>query len=124
MLAKILGILLVVWGAVLAVELIFPVIGSIFAAIALVVMGIIAAGALYMGKRWLGGESTIGKIVGVLAIVVGFVVGAHAVLGAVVGVFGAIVLAVKIAAVGAMLYIGWDWFKSGEFRLQWRSRYA
>ena len=59
-----------------------------------------------------------------LAIVVGFVVGLQAVLGAVVGIFGAIVLAVKIAAVGAMLYIGWGWFKSGEFRLPWRSSYA
>ncbi|MGY8827607.1 MAG: hypothetical protein ACKVJG_27480 [Candidatus Latescibacterota bacterium] len=124
MLAKILGILLVVWGAVLAVELIFPVIGSIFAAVALVAMGIIATGALYLGKRWLSGESVLGKIVGVLALVVGVVVGAKAVLGAVVGVLGAIVLAVKIAAVGAMLYIGWGWFKSGEFRLPWRRNYA
>ncbi len=124
MLAKILGILLVVWGAVWAVQLIFPVIGSIFAAIALVVMGIIAVGALYVGKRWLGGESVIGKVVGVLALVVGFVIGAKAVLGAVVGVFGAIFLAVQIAAVGAMFYIGWGWFQSGEFRLPRRSRYA
>ena len=124
MLTKILGILLLVWGAVWAVKLIFPVLGGIFGAVALLVMGGIAVGALYIGKRWLGGESVIGKIVGVLALVVGLVVGVQAALGAVVGVFGMIFLLVQVAAVSAMIYIGWTWVDSGEFRLPWRRYYA
>ncbi len=120
MLAKVLGFLLLAWGAVLAVGLILPLIGSIFAAVALLVMGIIAAGALYLGKRWLSGESVIGKVVGVLALIVGLVVGVQAALGAVVGVFGMIVLMLKMAAVGAMVYIGWAWLQRGELCLPWR----
>ena len=124
MLAKVLGILLLAWGAVLAVGLILPLIGTFFAAAALVVMGIIAAGALYLGKRWLSGDSVFGKIIGVLALIVGVVVGVQAALGAVVGVFDMILLMLKMAAAGAMIYIGWTWLQRGEFCLPWRRDYA
>lgn len=117
MLAKILGIALVIWGAVLAVELIFPVLGGFFAAGVLVAMIALAVGALYAGMRWLRGESALGKALGVLAVLFGLFIGAKAVLGAVVGLFGAILLAVQIAVVCAMLYVGWGWFQQGEFRL-------
>ncbi len=49
--AKIAGIGLVVWGAVLAFALVVPVLGNLFAAAVLAVTGLIAAGLLYMGLR-------------------------------------------------------------------------
>lgn len=52
MVAKIAGIGLVVWGTVLAFTLVFPVLGSLFAAAVLAVTGLIAAGLLYVGLRW------------------------------------------------------------------------
>ncbi len=122
MLAKILGIALVIWGGILAIELIFPVVGGFFAAVVLVATIALAAGALYMGARWLSGESGLGKVLGVLAVLAGLFIGAKAVLGAVVGLFGALLLFVKVAVVCAMLYVGWGWFQQGAFRLPRRGR--
>lgn len=124
MLAKILGIVLVIWGAVLAIELIFPVLGGFFAAGVLVAMIALAVGVLYLGTRWLSGERALGKVAGVLAVLVGLAIGAKAVLGAVVGLFGAILLAIKIAVVCAMVYVGWGWFQQGAFRLPRRGGFA
>ena len=56
MVAKIVGVGLVFWGAVLAFALIVPVLGSLFAAAVLAVTGLLAAGLLYVGLRWLRGE--------------------------------------------------------------------
>ena len=47
--AKIVGIGLVVWVAVLAFSLVIPVLGNFFIAAVLAVTGLIAAGLLYVG---------------------------------------------------------------------------
>ena len=71
MLAKILGVVLLIWGGVLAFKLIFPVIGGIFGMITVVAIALLAAGALYMGKRWINGESILGRVIGALALIAG-----------------------------------------------------
>jgi len=120
MVAKIVGVGLVFWGAVLAFALIVPVLGSLFAAAVLAVTGLLAAGLLYVGLRWLRGESTLGKVLGVLCILVGIAIGIEALSSAVVGLFGVLLLAVKIFVVYAMCYVGWNWFQQGTFRLPQR----
>ncbi len=121
MLAKILGIGLVIWGAVLAFALILPVLGGFLAAGALLLMGGLAVAVCYLGMRWLRGDSTVSKILGVLCILGGLALGADAVLCAVVGVFGAVFLAIKVFVVCAMCYVGWGWFQQGAFRMPSRS---
>ena len=37
---------------------------------------------------------------------------------------GALLLMLEVAVVGAMLYVGWSWLQSGEFRLMRRSNFA
>ena len=120
MVAKIVGVGLVFWGAVLAFALIVPVLGSLFAAAVLAVTGFLAAGLLYVGLRWLRGESTLGKVLGVLCILVGIAIGIEALSSAVVGLFGVLLLAVKIFVVCAMCYVGWSWFQQGTFSLPHR----
>ncbi len=78
MVAKIAGIGLVVWGAVLSFALVFPVLGSFFAAAVLAVIVLIAAGLSYVGLRWVRGEGTLGKVLGMLCIVAGLAVGSEA----------------------------------------------
>ena len=77
------------------------------------VTGLLAAGLLYVGLRWLRGESTLGKVLGVLCILVGIAIGIEALSSAVVGFFGVLLLAVKIVVVCAMCYVGWNWFQQG-----------
>lgn len=120
MVAKIVGVGLVFWGAVLAFALIVPVLGSLFAAAVLAVTGLLAAGLLYVGLRWLRGESTLGKVLGVLCILVGIAIGIEALSSAVVGLFGVLLLAVKIVVVCTMCYVGWSWFQQGTFSLPQR----
>ena len=117
MVAKIAGIGLVVWGAVLAFALVVPMLGSLFAAAVLAVTGLIAAGLLYVGLRWVRGEDTLRKVLGMLCILAGLAVGFEALSSAVVGFFGALLLAVKILVVWAMCYIGWSWFQQGTLSL-------
>ena len=117
MLAKVLGVVLLIWGGVLAVELIFPVIGGIFGMITVVAIAVLAAGTLYMGKRWIDGESTVGRIIGALALIAGAIMAFKAAMGVVVGIFAALFLMLKIALVFAMLFVGWSWLRCGDFRL-------
>ena len=117
MLAKILGVVLLIWGGVLAFKLIFPVIGGIFGMITVVAIALLAAGALYMGKRWINGESILGRVIGALALIAGAILAFKAALVVVVGIFSALFLMLKIALVLAVLYVGWSWLQRGEFRL-------
>ena len=70
----------------------------------------IAAGLLYVGLRWVRGEGTLGKFLGMLCILAGLAVGFEVLLSAVIGFFGDLLLAVKILVVCAMCYICWKWF--------------
>ena len=71
MLAKILGVLLLIGGVVWGVKLIWPVFGSLFGLLGAVAVGALAAGALYIGLRWLRGESILGRVVGALVLLAG-----------------------------------------------------
>ena len=121
MLAKILGVALLIWGGVLAFTLIFPVIGGIFSMITVVAIALLAAGALYMGKRWINGESILGRVIGALALIAGAILAFKAALGVVAGIFAALFLMLKIALVLAMFYVGWSWLRRGGFHLLSRS---
>ena len=61
MLARILGVILLIGGVAWAVKLIWPVFGSLFGLLGAVAVGLLAAGALYIGLRWLRGESILGR---------------------------------------------------------------
>ena len=124
MLAKILGVVLLIWGSVLAFELIFPVIGGIFGIITVAAIALLAAGARYMGMRWINGESILGRAIGALALIAGVILAFKAALGVVGGIFAAVFLMLKIGLVLAMLYVGWSWLRRGEFRLLGRRDYA
>ena len=117
MLAKIAGVVLMVAGGVMAFELIFPVIDGIIGFVAVAAVGLLAVGALYLGKRWIDGESTLGRIIGALTLIAGALLAFKAALAAVVGVFGAVFLMLKVALVGAMVYVGLRWVQNGAFRL-------
>ena len=115
--AKISGVVLTVAGGVMAFELIFPVIDGIIGFVAVAAVGLLAVGALYLGKRWIDGESTLGRIIGALTLIAGALLAFKAALAAVVGVFGAVFLMLKVALVGAMVYVGLRWVQNGAFRL-------
>ena len=115
--AKIAGVVLMVAGGVMAFELIFPVIDGIIGFVAVAAVGLLAVGALYLGKRWIDGESTLGRIIGALTLIAGALLAFKAALAAVVGVFGAVFLMLKVALVGAMVYVGLRWVQNGAFRL-------
>ena len=66
MLARILGVLLIIGGVAWGIELIWPVFGSLFGLLGAVAVGLLAAGAFYIGLRWLRGESILGRVVGSL----------------------------------------------------------
>ena len=117
MVAELAGIGLVVWGAVLAFALVVFLLGSLFAAAVLALTGLIATDLLYVGLRWGRGEGTQRKVLGMLSILAGLAVGFEALSRAVVGFFGALLLAVKILVVSAMCCIGWSWFQQGSFSL-------
>ena len=121
MLARILGVILLIGGGVLGVGLIWPVFGSLFDLLGAIAVGLLAAGALYIGLRWLRGESILGRVVGALVLLAGVWLAFEAALSLVVGVFGAAFLLLKVALVLAMLYVGWRWLDNGEFSLRrWR----
>tara|TARA_A100001037_G_scaffold115702_1_gene105366 strand:- start:169 stop:543 length:375 start_codon:yes stop_codon:yes gene_type:complete len=122
--AKIAGVVLMVAGGVMAFELIFPVIDGIIGFVAVAAVGLLAVGALYLGKRWIDGESTLGRIIGALTLIAGALLAFKAALAAVVGVFGAVFLMLKVALVGAMVYVGLRWVQNGAFRLASQRHYA
>ena len=115
MLAKILGVLLLIGGVVWGVKLIWPLFGSLFGLLGAVAVGALAAGVLYIGLRWLRGESIVGRVVGALVLLAGIGLAFWAAWGLVSGVFGALFLLLKVAVVLAMLYVGWRWVDNGEF---------
>ena len=122
--AKISGVVLMVAGGVMAFELIFPVIDGIIGFVAVAAVGLLAVGALYLGKRWVDGGSTLGRIIGALTLIAGALLAFKAALAAVVGVFGAVFLMLKVALVGAMVYVGLRWVQNGAFRLASQRYYA
>jgi len=122
--AKISGVVLMVAGGVMAFELIFPVIDGIIGFVAVAAFGLLAVGALYMGKRWIDGESTLGRIIGALTLIAGALLAFKAALAAVVGVFGAVFLMLKVSLVGAMVCVGLRWVQNGAFRLASQRHYA
>ena len=118
MLAKILGVLLLIGGVVWGVKLIWPVFGSLFGLLGAVAIGLLAAGAFYIGLHWLRGESILGRVVGALVLLAGIGLAFWAAFSLVAGVFGAVFLLLKVALVLAMLYVGWRWVDNGEFSLR------
>ena len=121
MLARILGVLLIIGGVAWAIELIWPLFGSLFGLLGAVAVGLLAAGALYIGLRWLRGESILGRVVGALALLAGIWLAFWAALSLMSGVLGAAFLLLQVALVLAMLYVGWRWLDNGEFSLRkWR----
>ena len=123
MLAKILGVLLLIGGVVWGVKLIWPLFGSLFGLLGAVAVGALAVGALYIGLRLLRGESIVGRVVGALVLLAGIGLAFWAAWGLVAGVFGALFLLLKVALMLAMLYVGWRWVDNGEFSLRRRGDY-
>ncbi len=121
MLARILGVLLLIGGVALGVELIWPLFGGLFGLLGAVAVVLLAAGALYIGLRWLRGESIVGRVVGALVLLAGIWLAFWAALSLVSGIFGIAFLLLQVALVLAMLYVGWRWVDNGEFSLRrWR----
>ena len=121
MLARILGVLLIIGGVAWGIELIWPLFGGLFGLLGAVAVGLLAAGALYIGLRWLRGESLLGRVVGALALLAGIWLAFWAALSLMSGVLGAAFLLLQVALVLAMLYVGWRWLDNGEFSLRrWR----
>ena len=118
MLARILGVLLLIGGVVWGVKLIWPVFGSLFGLLGAVAIGLLAAGAFYIGLHWLRGESILGRVVGALVLLAGIGLAFWAAFSLVTGVFGAAFLLLKVALMLAMLYVGWRWVDNGEFSLR------
>lgn len=123
MLARILGAILLIGGVVWSIKLIWPVVGGLFGLLGAVVVGLLAAGALYVGLRWLRGESLLGRVVGALVLLVGVGLAFKAAWGLVSGVLGAAFLLLQVALVLAMIYVGWRWLDNGEFSLRGRGDY-
>ena len=121
MLARILGVILLIGGVAWGIKLIWPLFGSLFGLLGAVAVGLLAAGALYIGLRWLRGESILGRVVGALVLLAGVWLAFWAAWSLVAGVFGAALLLLKVALMLAMLYVGWRWLDNGEFSLRrWR----
>lgn len=123
MLARILGAILLIGGVVWSIKLIWPVVGGLFGLLGAVVVGLLAAGALYVGLRWLRGESLLGRVVGALVLLAGVGLAFKAAWGLVSGVLGAAFLLLQVALVLAMIYVGWRWLDNGEFSLRGRGDY-
>ncbi len=95
--------------------------GNLFGLLGAVVIGLLAAGALYVGLRWLRGESILGRVVGALVLLAGVGLAFKAAWSLVSGVLGFAFLLFQVALVLAMLYVGWRWLDNGEFSLRrWR----
>ena len=123
MLARILGAILLIGGVVWSIKLIWPVVGGLFGLLGAVVVGLLAAGALYVGLRWLRGESLLGRVVGALVLLAGGWLAFKAAWSLVSGVLGAAFLLLQVALVLAMIYVGWRWLDNGEFSLRGRGDY-
>ena len=122
--AKIAGVVLMIAGSVIAFELIFSVIDGIIGFVAVAAFSGLTVGALYLGKRWIDSETTLGRIIGALTLIAGALLALKAALAAVVGVFGAVILVLKVALVAAMIYVGLRWVQNGKFRLTSQRHYA
>ena len=121
MLARILGVLLLIGGVALGVELIWPLFGGLFGLLGAVAVVLLAAGALYIGLRLLRGESIVGRVVGAVVLLAGIWLAFWAAWSLVSGIFGIAFLLLQVALVLAMLYVGWRWLDNGEFSLRrWR----
>ena len=118
MLARILGVLLLIGGVALGVELIWPLFGSLFGLLGAAAVVLLAAAALYIGLRWLRGESIVGRVVGALVLLAGIWLAFWAAWSLVSGIFGIAFLLLQVALVLAMLYVGWRWLDNGEFSLR------
>ena len=114
MLARILGVLLIIGGVAWGIELIWPLFGSLFGLLGAVAVVLLAAAALYIGLR-------LGRVVGALVLLAGIWLAFWAAFSLVAGVFGAAFLLLQVALVLALLYVGWRWLDNGEFSLRrWR----
>ena len=123
MLARILGVLLIIGGVAWGIKLIWPLFGSLFGLLGAVAVVLLAAGALYIGLRLLRGESILGRVVGALVLLAGIWLAFWAALSLVSGIFGIAFLLLQVALVLAMLYVGWRWLDNGEFSLRRRGDY-
>ncbi|MEW6752772.1 MAG: hypothetical protein AB1505_17605 [Candidatus Latescibacterota bacterium] len=120
MLAKIVGVVLLVVGAGMALSAVAAVVVGTLAFAVLAVKVAVVVGLLLVGWHWVHQESIALRILGALALV-GGVAAAFPVAGALVaGTFGAIGLAVKVAVTAALLYLGWRWVKTGTFSVSGR----
>ena len=122
--AKIAGVVLMIAGSVMAFELIFSVVDGIIGFVAVAAFSGLTVGALYLGKRWIDSETTLGRIIGALTLITGAILALKAALAVVVGVFGAVILVLKVALVAAMIYVGLRWVQNGEFRLTSQRHYV
>ena len=122
--AKIAGVVLMIAGSVMAFELIFSLIDGIIGFVAVAAFSGLTVGALYLGKRWIDSETTLGRIIGALTLITGAILALKAALAVVVGVFGAVILVLKVALVAAMIYVGLRWVQNGEFRLTSQRHYV
>ena len=122
--AKIAGVVLMIAGSVMAFELIFSLIDGIIGFVAVAAFSGLTVGALYLGKRWIDSETTLGRIIGALTLITGAILALKAALAVVVGVFGAVILVLKVVLVAAMIYVGLRWVQNGEFRLTSQRHYV
>ena len=111
-------------GSVMAFELIFSLIDGIIGFVAVAAFSGLTVGALYLGKRWIDSETTLGRIIGALTLITGAILALKAALAVVVGVFGAVILVLKVVLVAAMIYVGLRWVQNGEFRLTSQRHYV
>ena len=118
MLARILGVLLIIGGVAWGIELIWPLFDSLFGLLGAVAVVLLAAGVLYIGLRLLRGESILGRVIGALVLLAGIWLAFWAAWSLVAGVFGAAFLLLKVALMLAMLCVGWRWLDNGEFSLR------
>ena len=121
MLARIVGIGMLLGGAILGFKSILPLVGGVLGFIG---MGLVIAAiglALYLGWRLINSRSAVGKIVGAIILVLGIVSAFPASLALVAGTVAAVLLMARLALVVLLLYFGWLWFQRGEFSRSRRS---
>jgi hypothetical protein len=115
MLAVIFGAMLLVVGVCLAVSAVAAVVVGALAFALLAVKVVVVVGMLLVGWSWVHSESVALRVLGVL-LLLGGVCLAFPVAGAlIVGTFGAILLAIKLAVTIALVYLGWRWVKTRTF---------
>ena len=124
MLAKIVGAIMLVLGVSLAFSTFGSLMIGAFTFIGLAVRAIVVALLLYVSWRLIDSRNALGKILGAFLLVGGLIAGFHSLGAVVVGILGAIGLAVKAIVVLALLYFGWQWLKSGEFSSSGNRRFG